>query len=292
MTVTLRGEKREGDVRMRKAGKKLVIEETRNYTLFTDDKSTSRIAILNTPGLPRVGTTVSSFGLTVCRSISCNRSERNPLEWTAVAEFSSEVEEDTSGANESEDGNPTGFIPIASAQFETYQAYKTKDIEGKPFANTAGSPFDGALPQNRTLVRYDFEQFEPATTTLDEISERNETVNELEFLGKPPKTLRLSVKDASIGFYYGYKVWRINYSLTYKKETWKFSALNIGSYYKQDVGGVQKEIAFKTAAPNQVNYMGFLNPQGGPSSVPTEVEFDIYDTSDFASFLRVVDSGA
>lgn len=287
MAITVRGEKREGNARIRKSGKKLTYEDTYTYLVTTDDINTTRLQILSAAGIPRVGFTRSGLGFAVCTDVACDRNPVNPYEWTVTANFSSEVEEDTSGANESQSGDPTSWQPIAEISFETFQYYRPFDYYNKPFVNSAGMPYSSALPETRTLVRFEFEQFEAKTLTIAEIAARNEIVNSDPFFGKDAGTLKLSVKSAKIGYYYGYKVWRIEYSMVWREDTWIYKVLDTGPYYKD--GNTIKN--FITPPPGEQHYMGLLNGQGGKLTAadPHYNEFFIYPGYSFSTFLRVTD---
>lgn len=275
-------------INLRKNGKRLLAEEQWEYLVETDDVLTTRREVLIAAGLPIVGQTLSTGGITVASAKRAERTEVNRLWWKVTVDFSSEVEEDTNGSNESQSDDPTNWFPLAEASFETYQFYGLVDVNGVPFRNSAGAPFSSSLPLTRRLVKYEFEQFEAATTTLDEISDRNETVNSATFVGKPAKTLLLHVKKATIGYYYGYRVWRVEYAMVYNKDTWKHKVLDVGPYYLS--GG--NKVPFKTPPPLETAYMGFLTPTGGASATSTTKEFDRYESQNFASFLRVRDAGA
>lgn len=282
------GQRREGSGRVRKNGKRLVYEESWRAFYLAEDADMRRDQVLQAAGVPRVGLTVSPGGYAVCESVDADRDPGEPKLWHLSMDFSSDVQEDPSGANESQSGDPTTWIPIASANFETYQWYSVEDRNGNAFANSAGTPFTSSLPLPRTLIRYDFEQFEPPSTKLDAISERNESINSAEFLGKAARTLRLTVKEATLGFYYGYKVWRVAYSLLYKKDDWKHKVYDIGPHYL-DGGG--DPVAFKTKPPFEQPYFGFLTSSGTASATPTIKEFDIFEEKNFSDFLRVRDDG-
>lgn len=281
MAITLIGEKRTGNAAIRKSGQRLVYEEQWEFIVSTDDKNTRRVEVLTSNALPRVGLTLSGGGFAVCSSVDAVRREGNPLIWDATAQFSSEVEEDSSGANESESGNPTAWVPIAELNYETYTEYTFEDRNGDPFVNGAGFPFQTGLPRTRTLTRFDFEQFEPETTTVDQIEARNETVNENSFLNRDAGTLRLVVNSAKIGFYYGFRVWRISYSLVHKKDTWAYRVYNVGNTYKDGAN-------FRPYLDTEGNRItGFLTSTGAKSTTPTTIEADVYDELAFESFLRV-----
>ena len=279
MAITLLGQKRTGSGSVKKNGKTLVYEESYKFFVQTDDPSTTRYEVLSSNAVPKVNVTIGGGGFTVCNSVDAERDEDNATIWHVDATFSSDIQEDNSGANESQSGDPTTWVPIAELAFETFTEVSYTDAAGNPFDNSAGIPFASGIPLVRTLTRYDFAQFEPSTTSIDTIADRNETVNAGSFKGRAAKTLRLQVKGATLGFYYGYRVWRVNYSLTYKPDTWKFKVLDVGNTYL-DTG------VFKPYLDDEGNRMvGPLNGSGGKATTASILEFDKYDDISF-SFLR------
>lgn len=285
MTVFFRGERRQGTGRLRKGDKKLVYEDTRIFSLYSDDPiNTTRGEVLVHPSLPKVGLFYNLGLLVICTSKDCQRMEENPREWEVTCEFSSDVEENKDGSKEGQQGSPIDWVPIASVGFETYQFYQTVDLDGKPFANSAGEPFNSSLPIQRTLIKWEFDQMEPATLRLDEISERNEVVNSQVFKRIGPQKLKLQVKNASLGYYYGTQAWLISYCLTYKPDGWNPRVADIGSFYKQ--GG--QIIPFQTNWPNPQNTTGFLNGNGGQGNANNVflLDFRNYEQSGF-TFLRI-----
>ena len=197
------------------------------------------------------------------------------------ADFSSEIEEDTSGANESESGDPSAWKPIAKLGYETYTEVSFTDAAGVAFSNSADQPFSTGIPIVRTLTRYEFEQFEPPTTTSDQIANRNETINETVFNGRPIETLKLTVKDAAIGYYYGYRCWRVSYSMLYRPTTWILKVLDIGTSYKSG----SDILDYNNQSGSKI--VGFLNGSGAKTLTPTTIEFDQYLKTNYNSFLRV-----
>jgi hypothetical protein len=180
--------------------------------------------------------------------------------WDVQATFSSDIEEDSSGANESQSGNPIAWTPIAELGFETYTEISFEDAAGNPFDNSANYVYPNGIPLTRTLTKYEFEQFEPATTEIDTIADRNETVNASTFNGRDAKTLRLQVKKATIGYYYGYRVWRVSYALTYKPDTWQIKVADVGPWYL-DSGN---RIPFKDNEDNRI--IGNLDGSGAAAT--------------------------
>lgn len=283
-TITVRGQKRDGSGRVRKSKDKLLFEETYIFSVYTDDLSATRLQVLGASGIPIIGTTLSAGGRAVCVSLAADRNPTNPYEWTVTAEFSSEVEEDSSGADDGQGNPPTDWIPIAEMSFETYQFYKQKDIDGKPYVNSAGYPFSGGIPETRTIAKFDFDQFEAPTLKLEDIIDRNETVNRGAFLGKPQKTWKLTIAGAKLGFYYGYKAWRISYSLAYNPDTWIVQVCDKGPFYIQN----GRKIPFSTIAPQQ-NHIGLLNGQGGAGAQnrPVYIDFNQYQMLRFSDFIKL-----
>lgn len=281
---TIDGTSRKSNFRLTKGKGGLELEFDDIYRIKADTKDQDRVDVLNTAGLPEVGVTTN--GPAVCASINAERWEANPLYWDVVANFSSNVDEDSSGAGSQGQnwGDPTAWVPIAKLAFETYQEVRLVDAAGAAIVNSAGQPFETGIAQRRTLVRYDFDQFEPATTSIDTISERNETVNDAIFKGKAVKTLLLSVREATLGFFYGYSVWRVGYSLTYKKDNWRRKRLDIGNSYLS--GGVL--LPYKDSEGNRI--VGPLDGAGAKQTAgtaPAILTFDEFSTSTFADFLRI-----
>ena len=282
MAITLIGQKREGGASVRKNGKRLVYEENYSYLVRTDDPLTTRYQVLSSSAVPRVNVTVGGGGFTVCTGVDAKRDDGNPTLWHVDATFSSDIQEDTSGANENESGDPTVWTPIAELGFETFTEMSFVDADDEIFDNSVGIPFATGIPLVRTLVRYDFEQFEPITTKIDTIADRNETVNSGVFKTRAAKTFRLQVKNAAIGYYYGYKVWRVSYSLVYKPDTWVFKVLDVGNTYK--LAGSFLPYLDDATPPNRI--FGPLDGSGGKAATASILEFNKYEAISF-SFLRL-----
>jgi len=280
MAITLLGQKRDGQASVRKNGKRLVYEESYSYIVQTDDVNTTRYQVLSSSAVPKVNVTIGGGGFSVCNSVEANRRDQNPLIWDVQATFSSDIEEDTSGADESQSGVPTAWTPIAELGFETFTEVSFTDANGDPFDNSANYVFPNGIPLTRTLIKYDFEQFEATSTDIDEIADRNETVNSATFQGRAAKTLRLQVRKASIGYYYGYRVWRVAYSMTYKPDTWQFKVADIGPWYLD--GSDRKD--FVSADGSRI--IGNLNGSGASATTASILEFDKYEAISF-DFLRV-----
>jgi len=282
MAITLLGQKRTGGGSVKKNGKTLVYEESYRFFVQTDDPLTSRYEVLSSSAVPKVNVTIGGGGFTICNSVDAERDENNATIWHVDATFSSDIQEDNSGANETQSGDPTTWQPIAELGFESFTEVRFTDADGDPFSNSVGIPFASGIPLVRTLTRYDFAQFEPATTKIDTIADRNETVNLGVFNTRLAKTLRLQVKSATLGYYYGFRVWRVSYSLTYKPDTWKLKVLDVGNSHLPLVNG--KFQPYKDSEDNRI--FGPLDGSGNKATTAAVLEFDKYKAISF-SFLRL-----
>ena len=85
------GEHRQGDVNLASKGTgEVTIEETYTYIVEADSKTDNRLYVSQCPGLPIVGVSRSAGGLAVCKSISGQRRQENPIIWDFTCSFSSE----------------------------------------------------------------------------------------------------------------------------------------------------------------------------------------------------------
>lgn len=286
------GEKLQGQITVRPGKNGVLIQEQPfHITVIGDNKFQDRREIIfNTPGMPRFGTLYAS-GLAV-KSIDANRDEDDPVRWHVTITASSEVEEDQESRNESQSGqppssNPVDWIPIATVAFEPYEEVMKKDVNGKKWVNSAKKPFETGLVRSRRIAVVKFSQFEPIATKLDDIMERCDNINSVDYKGKPEKTLLLNVENATVGTYSGVRCWRVDYTMRYKKDTWTAFQLDVGYGYYQS--GQFKP--FLDSDGNQ--YLGSLNGSGGKvaneeTDDPAVLEFEVFEKTDFNTFLKVL----
>jgi hypothetical protein len=282
MPNIIRGETREADINITNSGGIPRIEETYTFLVEADSKNTSRFEVLTTPGLPFVNVTQSSYGLTVCRAKTATRRPDTAKMWDVVCTFSSEVEEGQDNQDPTTD--PVAWVPIYETKFERVQVVVTRDFAGDPIANSAGQPFPNGLTVTRKLPVWEFYQFEPATVSDEDVIDRSEIVNSATFRGKAPDTLLCTVLSSSIGFYYGTRLRFTRYALMYDKLTWLHKRLDVGTVFKD--GSTLKP--YTDSEGNVIE--GGLNGTGGKVAVgtgPAILEFEMYDSKDFNSFLRV-----
>lgn len=277
----LRGEKREGGIRISSKNGLPVVEETYSFIVESDDPYVSRIEVSQFDQLPFVNITQSASGLTVCKTKSGERRPGNTKFWDFVCEFSSEVDERSQ--EQDPETNPEEWVVIYETKFERLQEVATKDQSGASIANSAGQPFQNGLTLSRFIPCWEFYQFEPATVTDEQIIERNETVNSTTFKGRAAKTLLLTVMSSVVGFYYGQRRRLTQYSLKYNDRDWRHKRLDVGTVYKDGSN-------YKPYLDQEGNVMlGPLNGSGAKQAVgtaPAILNFDIYASIDFSTFLR------
>ena len=283
MALTIRGEKRVGDIRIRSKGGLPIIEETWEYLVTADSViESNRLDVATLDGLPVVNVSTSTSGLTICRSKSAVRRDENALMWDVTCEFSSEVDEGSQ--TQDPESDPNVWVPIYETKFERLQEIVTRDVNGTPIANSAGQPFQTGLTISRFIPVWEFYQFEPASVTDEDVIERNETLNDATFKGRAAETLLLTVLTSVVGFYYGSRRRLTKYSLKYNDRTWTHKRLDVGTVYL-DTG------VLKPYLDNDGNVMlGGLNGSGARVTAgndPAVLEFDIYPTTTFTSFLRL-----
>jgi hypothetical protein len=282
MPNEVKGETRPAQISIRSAGGIPILDETYHFLVRAESKNTSRLSVILTPGLPIVGITISSFGISVCKSKNAVRRENQPDLWDVTCEFSSEVDERQS--NQDPESDPATWVPIYETKFERLQEHATKDRSGKAIANSAGQPFENGIIRARYIPVWEFFQFESALITDEQVIARNEVVNSDVFRGRAAKTLLCTVMSSVVGFYFGARRRLTQYSLKYNDQTWKHKRLDVGTVFLD--GGNHKPYL-----DDEGNVMlGGLNGSGAKVAVgdePAIVEFDMFEAVAFSSFLRV-----
>lgn len=278
---TLVGQKRTGSARIRSSNGIPLVDESYEYTV-QGAAGEGRISILeNTPGLPRVGLSITAEGGAVCKTADAQRREGNALIWDVTAEFSSEVDE--SQQNPDPSTNPEAWIPVRETKSERIQEVVTTDQSGDAIANSAGQSFANGLTITRLIPVWEFFQIESAGITDETILGRSEVVNESTYKGKAAKTWLLTVLSSVVGYYYGQPRRLTRYSIKYNHKTWQHKRLDVGTVWKD---GSNLE-PYEDNKGNIIN--GPLNGTGGKQAAgtaPAILTFDQFAVSDFA-FLRI-----
>lgn len=282
VTGVLRGEQSPARVAVRSSGGMAILDESYHYLVEMASIAAERVDVINVPGVPIAGVTQSSHGYAICKTVDCVRRENQRLLWDVIATFSSEVDERQSSQSTTE--SPVEWVPIYETKFERLQEVLTKDRAGVAIANSAGQPFETGIIGARFIPIWEFYQFEPATVTDEVIIDRNETVNNAEFKGRPANTLLCTVLSSVIGFYYGARVRLTKYALRYNVRTWLHRRTDVGTVYLDN--GVHK--AYVDGDGNVM--LGGLDGSGGkvsPGAEPAIREFQMYASVDFSTFLRL-----
>jgi hypothetical protein len=226
----LTGEKRKGDVKLKMKSGVLHVECTYHYKILSSPTET-RLDILYTNGLPIPYQTLEPEGLGVCIAVDATREENSAYAWDVTATFSSDVE-DSSGQNYTGTGDqPDQWIPVREMFLEPYHEVTIKDINGKPYTNGAQTPFAQGPQIHKDNIRYDFWQFEPASTHDSVIAARNNTINEVPYMGQEKHTLKLSIRRSVVGIYYGRSLRLVEYSITYNEDNWHDKLANYGQSF-------------------------------------------------------------
>lgn len=285
MPNELRGETRPATISVRSNNGVPMLDETYHFLVEAETKYTSRLSVLQTTGLPIVGVTVSSFGLSVCRSKTATRRPEQPTLWDVTCEFSSEVAENQTQSSSGDpiNADPTTWVPIYETKFERLNEVVTRDYSDAAIANSAGQPFEVGLTIGRFIPVWEFFQIESATVTDETIIARNESVNDATFKGRAAKSLLLSVVSSTVGYYYGAKRRLTQYSLKYNPRLWTHKRLDVGTVFLD--GGVLKP--YTDNSGNVI--LGGLNGSGAKVSAgspPAVRSFDMYPSISFSAFLR------
>lgn len=301
----------QGNINVRRGkGGSLTISQDWPYRILADSVNQDRVAIAtSTTGVPKFGQLYGGYGL-ILESISGERHPDHPLLWDITFTLSNNVEEgDNQDQETGEDqtGDPTEWVPWVELGFEDYEevlresltienAEKHPDIGGSDSAgysatkwlNSAGQPYESGFVRQKRIVTRKFTQFEKASgggaLTLDAIENRNDVLNNATYLGRPKRTLKLSVDSCAIGTYYGFRCWRVDYTIAYKKDDWRLKQLDVGWYYKEG----DDLVPFEDANGNPI--LGSLNGQGGKASDQSDPALRYhkeFPEVNFSSILRL-----
>lgn len=289
------GEQRIGDINLNTGSNgQTVVEETYTYIVEADSKFDSRLLVSQCPGLPQVGISLSASGLAKCKSISGSRREENPRIWDFTCNFSSEVNQDNQTDTTGTGTDPETWVPIRRTLFEKIETQEYSDRNGKVFATSANEPFAEGITRVRFLPVWEFDQFESATVSDEDIVDRNEKINNSTYKSFPRHTLLIRVVDSVIGFYYGQRRRLTKYRITYNFNTWDLKILDKGEWY---LDANKKRTPFTTDNTiGKTDWVGFLDGKGGKLTFkdpqnpqPDEFvyrTFRMYDRISFSSFLR------
>ncbi len=102
--------------------------------------------------------------------------------------------------------------------------------------------------------------------TIDQIEDRCDTTNLTTFLNRQPGTLLLEVTKATIGTYFGIRLWRVEYKVRFKKDGWDEKTIEHGlSLYRHERFG-----------PRACGWQVLLYRQNDGCTLPRETELGWY----------------
>lgn len=309
---TLEGtQRRPGNIRTRTSNSgALTIEQDFYFRIRADSLEQDRLTILHsTAGVPVYGEIYGAYGMTL-KGADADRRDDDPYLWDAVYNLANNVVEGESidpASGGQQTGTPVEWLAVVTLGFEDNDEVFRKSLpitaeqlhpdRGGPDAdgynafrwlNSAGEPYQTGFVRQRRIITREFTQFEKiqgaGALSLDDIEARNNVLNNDTFLGKPKRTLKLTVESCEAGFYYGVRCWRVGYKLHYKKDDWRLKQLDIGSYYI-DSGN---KLPFKDDEGNRI--LGSLDGVGGEAADQNEPAIRYhkeFDEIDFNDFLRM-----
>lgn len=296
MASEIVGEMRTGTASLRDSGNNgLSFESTAEFLVVASDKYVSKEEVLLlTPGLPIVGLMYGPLGAT-CTSKDAERHKDHASYWIVKCSFETGRERQKQNPN-NPSPDPKTWIPVfridsfivkekvvaedktpASAgnvNFGTTGPYKCR--------NSARQPFEEPFTEKKLLCQFSFEQFEDPSQDINDIIDRNDSVNSATFAGRDARTLLINVTGAELGFYGGYGAWRVVYQVTYDPDTHDEFRLDVGTCYLDS--GNQKPYM---DALEQYRITGNLNGTGGKSTGdPAILKFRVKKELDFSTFIR------
>lgn len=301
----------EGGIRTNVAGGKLTIEQDFHFRIKADSLEQDRLTILHTTaGVPKYGIPYGAYAM-ILKGADAQRRDDDPLLWDAVYNLSNVVEEGENtdpASGEQQTGSPTEWTAVVTLGFEDNDEVFRESLAIKPeelhpdrggpdpdgynaryWTNSAGEPYQTGFVRQRRIITREFVQFEPlygpGALTLDDIEARNEVINSDDFLGKPKRTMKLTVESCEAGYYYSLRCWRVGYKLHYKKSDWRLKQLDVGSFY---IDGMEKKIPFEDEQGNLI--LGSLDGKAGNAADQNEPAMRYhkeFDEVDFNDFLRM-----
>jgi len=285
MASTLIGEMREGQASVKKGkGTTLTFTSTWHFLVVTDDKYVSREEVLfGTQGLPFVGL-IYGVIQAICTGMDAVRRKENPIYWDVTATFDTGSESQKQSQNDPTSNDPTTWVPVFIVDsFETRDKVLKMDKSPTPKAcvNSALTPFADPLTETQTLCSFSFTQFESVSLTLNQILDRNETTNETAFVGYAARTLKLNVTQAEQGYFVSTPAWRLEYRVTYDRDTWDEERLDVGPTNLTGESCMDQKRMHKI--------VGNLNGSGVQIyTAPSTITFRTKTQIEFASFIRIV----
>lgn len=179
-------------------------------------------------------------------------------------------------------------ISISSSQV-TVPANESRDEEGinpKPITNSAGDPVDGLEEETAIAVLKYTNSFAP-DPNLAGFYEWLNTVNQSQFLGAAPRTLRMT------GFTADYddaaQVWNVSVELTYNPKQWRLGYYDAG--FNQIISGkrqvIQDQSGNPVSSPVPLDNTGEAKPVGQDPDLLYVYPYEQKNFSNLLADLRI-----
>ncbi len=269
-------------------------EET--WIVRTNNPNDRGDIIRNASGLPKQGNQYPEDAGAIVTNVDPVQESEQQRVWRVAIKYDSK-----STKLPSEDGqvaqNPLERPAIISWSSALIEKTFPKDLDGKPFVDMAGSPFDPppAIPFSNLILT--IQRNEAGIDPFRIVGFVN-GVNQVDFFGIPRGHVLMTGFSANQGFGNGVPFWDVSYQFEVSKDLWiPFLILNAGPRYHppfKSTGGdffgtdLTKLVVAKDSdgvAHNGIVLLnaegGLLNPNPDDNNPPVFLEFRLYDFVDF-----------
>lgn len=247
------------------------------YTVVTDHvNDTGNVVVAALP--VRLGMAFEDDAGAICNRIS-PRQRDSDMVWDV------EVTYDSDTGDPDEPVDPTERPPQYSWSRYTIEEYTGRDIEGTPYVDAAGTPFDPPPPRRLTILVLTVSRYE-LSYNPHVAFQYADAVNSDIFLGFEPGACRMAAPIASEENYEGQPVMKTIYEIEIHPRLWvPTRILNAGPKYVDENGNI------RIAADDlETSYDGVvpLNDDGTKRTInefktqPIELEFKQYWSRPFA----------
>ncbi len=270
------------------------------YKVTTDSRSDGAIVVINASGIPRLGDPYNigneyDPGSTVT-GITADETDDSMNIWEVTITYSSVQDKDDDLPLNPLDRDPVVKLTFINTREVARGTFDTKSPPTSPtsgvsyFAtalrNSAGEIFNPPPERDRSRPVLSItrnEEFIKPTELMDFA----DTVNSLDFLGAPPRTVKMTAPAADLLKENDQQYWQVGYAMEYNKETWDFELPDEGSYYNDSTGGGQINANSTDAKEFAVEghpTIGLLDGNGKAAAIgadPTFVVYEVYEQKDF-----------
>lgn len=269
------------------------------FKVTTDNRSDGAVVVINAAGLPRLGDPYNignefDSGSTVT-GIVADETDDSLNIWEVTVTYSSVQDKD-----DDRPLNPLARDPVVKLTFTNVREvarglFNTQSPPPPPaggvsfydtaLSNSAGEIFDPPPERDRSrpvisIVRN--EEFIKPTALMDFA----DTVNSIDFLGAPPRTVKMAAPTADLLKENDQQFWQVGYAMEYNKETWDFSLPDQGTYFNNSTGGgaiSPKSTDAKKFVVEGTPSIGNLdgNAKAAADGVVFYQVFEVYEQRDF-----------